>query len=118
MTIRVDDLVIPNFASTEEAVAWGEQQKPADLRVIIAVYKTLERIALTSTDLQRKLDYALEAQLVREAAEAVPAPPTPNHNPAPNRSGATTFPHDRPDSGATGSARIAPQQPIVRETSS
>ncbi len=71
--IRIDELVIPAFANTEEAVAWGEQQKPEDLRVIIAVYKTLEAISLTSTDLQRKLDYAVEAQLIREAAESIPA---------------------------------------------
>ncbi len=72
MTIRLDELLIPDFTGTEAALAWGAQQKPEHRPLLRAVYKSLERIALETTDLQRKANYATQAQFIREAAEMVP----------------------------------------------
>lgn len=110
MTIRLDDLVIPDFASTEEAEAWGRQQKPECRHLLRHLYGALTRIALNSTDLQRKLGYALQAQLIREACEAIPAADS-----------SQIFPHDcqdsRPHTEAHGQAQIPMNTPLVRETS-
>lgn len=72
MSLRLNDLVIPDFANTEQAEAWGAQQKPETRDLVRSVYKSFEKLSLESSDLQRRVEYATDAQLIREAWQVIP----------------------------------------------
>ena len=73
--VRTDikELRIPAFHSTEQAMEWGSRLTPAQRVALRAQHRALSKAALAANNLQRMVNLATQAQLMREAAEAVPA---------------------------------------------
>ena len=69
---RIKALVIPVFASTEQAVEWGSHLDFEQRATLVDIQRTVSNAALGERDLQRMVDLATQSQLMREAAQAVP----------------------------------------------
>jgi len=70
---NVKHLRIPAFHSTEQAMEWGSRLTPQERVALRAQHRALSKAALAAGNLQRMVNLATQAQLMREAAEAVPA---------------------------------------------
>ena len=70
---RVSELRIPAFTSTEQAMEWGSHLDPQNRAVLLERQRALSKSALAAGNLQRMVNLATQAQLMREAAEAVPS---------------------------------------------
>jgi hypothetical protein len=77
---RIKALVIPVFTSTEQAVEWGSHLDPEQHETLVDVQRTASNAALAERNLQRMVNLATQAQLMREAAQAflsqLPTPAT------------------------------------------
>lgn len=67
---RIKALVIPAFASTEEAMEWGSSLNSQEHETLLDVQRMSSNAALAEVNSQRMLDLATRSQLIREAAEA------------------------------------------------
>ena len=67
-------LVIPIFVSTEQAMEWGSYLNAKQHTTLIQTQCALCDAARSECDTERKLDLAMQSQLMREAGQAfVPA---------------------------------------------
>jgi len=77
---RIKALVIPVFTSTEQAVEWGSNLDPEQHETLVDMQRTANNAALSERNLQRMVNLATQAQLMREAAQAfrsqLPTPST------------------------------------------
>ena len=67
---RIKALVLPVFASTEQAVEWGSRLNAEQHATLMDVQRTASNAALTEPSLQRMVNLATQSQLMREAADA------------------------------------------------
>jgi len=63
-------LIIPIFLSTEHAMEWGSNLNAKQHFTLITVQNALSNAARVESNSQRKLDLAMQSQLMREAAQA------------------------------------------------
>jgi hypothetical protein len=76
---RIRALVIPVFASSEQAVEWGSHLNPEQHATLVDMQRTASNAALGERSLQCMVNLATQAQLMREAAQAFLAQlPTPS----------------------------------------
>ena len=77
---RIKALVIPVFSSTEQAVEWGSNLDPEQHETLVDMQRTASNAALGERNLQRMVNLATQAQLMREAAQGflsqLPTPST------------------------------------------
>lgn len=66
----VQELRVPTFSSTEEAMEWGSHLDAEKYAMLIEAQRSVRRAALVEFDLQRMVDLATQSQLMSEAAEA------------------------------------------------
>jgi hypothetical protein len=67
-------LLIPIFVSTEQAMEWGSHLSAKQHLTLVTVQRALSDAARTECNPQRKLNLAMQSQLMREATQAfVPA---------------------------------------------
>ena len=67
-------LIIPIFLSTEEAMEWGSRLDAKQRTTLTQTQCALSDAARNECDTERKLDLAMQSQLMREAGQAfVPA---------------------------------------------
>jgi len=66
---RIKALVIPVFSSTEQAVEWGSNLDPGQHETLVDMQRTASNAALGERNLQRMVNLATQAQLMREAAQ-------------------------------------------------
>ena len=67
-------LLIPIFLSTEQAMEWGSYLNAKQHATLIQTQCALSNAARSECDTERKLDLAMQSQLMREAGQAfVPA---------------------------------------------
>jgi len=66
----IKKLCIPIFVSAEQAVEWGSHLNAEQHATLVERQRELRNTALTEPDLQRMVDLATQAQLMREAAAA------------------------------------------------
>ena len=67
-------LLIPIFGSTEQAMEWGSRLNAKQHAILVKTQSALSDAACAECNLQRKLNLAMQSQLMREAAQAfVPA---------------------------------------------
>jgi len=66
---RIKALVIPVFSSTEQAVEWGSNLDPEQHETLVDMQRTASNAALGERNLQRMVNLATQAQLMREAAQ-------------------------------------------------
>jgi hypothetical protein len=69
---RIKALVIPVFASTEQAVEWGSHLNPDQRATLVDIQRTKSNAAVGEGNVQRMVHLATQSQLMREAAEASP----------------------------------------------
>ena len=69
---RIQAFVVPAFSSTEQAVEWGSHLDAAQHATLLDIQRTVNNAALIEPNLQRMVNLATQAQLMREAAEAAP----------------------------------------------
>ncbi|HWY39917.1 MAG TPA: hypothetical protein VNX27_03900 [Chthoniobacterales bacterium] len=69
---RIKALVIPFFASTEQAVEWGSHLNPDQRATLVDIQRTTSNAAVGERNVQRMVHLATQSQLMREAAEASP----------------------------------------------
>ncbi len=67
---RVQNLLIPTFVSTEQAMEWGSHLNLEQRAWLIKTQRALSNTALAECNLQRMVNLATQSQLMREAAEA------------------------------------------------
>jgi hypothetical protein len=67
---RIKALVIPVFTSTEQAVEWGSNLDPEQHETLVDMERTASNAALGERNVQRMVNLATQAQLMREAAQA------------------------------------------------
>ena len=67
---RITSLGVPMFVSTEQAMEWGSRLNAAEHLTLVDIQRTASNAARESGDLQRMINLATQAQLIREAAEA------------------------------------------------
>lgn len=73
-TSHQEELVIPIFVGTEQAMSWGSHLNAEQHTALVRTQRVLSKSALAEPNLQRMVDLATQSQLLREAAEAfVPA---------------------------------------------
>jgi hypothetical protein len=76
---RIKALVIPVFTSTEQAVEWGSNLDPEQHKTLVDMQRTASNAALGERNLQRMVNLATQAQLMREAAQTFSSQlPTPS----------------------------------------
>jgi hypothetical protein len=68
--VNDEELVIPMFANTEEAIRWGSHLNAAQHTTVIEIQRAVSAEALAEHNLQRMVNLATQSQLLREAAEA------------------------------------------------
>jgi hypothetical protein len=77
---RIKALVIPVFTSTEQAVEWGSNLDPEQHETLVDMQRTASNAALGERNVQRMVNLATQAQLMREAAQGyrsqLPTPST------------------------------------------
>lgn len=66
---RIQNLIVPAFVSTEEAMVWGSHLNP-EQRATLLDMRTVSNAARAEADPQRMVNLATQSQLMREAAEA------------------------------------------------
>lgn len=69
---RIKALVIPIFASTEQAVEWGLVLIPSQRATLVDIQRTASNAAVGEGNVQRMVHLATPSQLMREAAQASP----------------------------------------------
>jgi len=69
---RIKALVIPVFASTEQALEWGSRLNPEQRKTLEDIQRTASNAAVGETNVERMVHLATQSQLMREAAEASP----------------------------------------------
>lgn len=69
---RIKGLVIPVFASTEQAVEWGSHLNPEQRATLVDIQRRASNAAVGERNLQRMVNLATQSQLMREAAGASP----------------------------------------------
>jgi len=67
---RIKKLAVPDFVSTEQAIAWGSALNAEQRETLLHVQRTSSNAALVECNLQRMVHLATQSQLMREAAEA------------------------------------------------
>ena len=67
---RIQNLIVPAFVSTEEAMVWGSHLNPEQLATLLDMQRNMSNAARTEADPQRMVDLATQSRLLREAAEA------------------------------------------------
>ena len=70
---RIQNLIIPAFVSTEEAMVWGGHLNPEQRATLLDIHRSVSNAALAEADPQRKVNLATQSQMMREAAEAAPS---------------------------------------------
>ena len=65
-----EELVIPNFVSTEQAISWGSHLNAKQHTTLVKAQRALSENALSEPNPQRMVNLATRSQLLREAAEA------------------------------------------------
>jgi uncharacterized membrane protein YccC len=65
-----EGLVIPLFASTEQAMRWGSHLNAEQHTTLVKAQRALSQDALAEPNPQRMVNLATRSQLLREAAEA------------------------------------------------
>jgi hypothetical protein len=65
-----EDLVIPLFVSTEQAIRWGSHLNPEQHTTLVKAQQALSQDALSERNPQHMVNLATRSQLLREAAEA------------------------------------------------
>ena len=73
-TSHEEELVIPIFVSTEQAISWGSHLNTEEHTALVKTQRGLSKSALAERNLQRMVDLATQSQLLREAAEAFVPP--------------------------------------------
>ena len=68
--IDQEDLVIPPFVTTEQAITWGSHLNAEQHTTLVKAQRALSQDALSERNLQRMVNLATRSQLLREAAEA------------------------------------------------
>ena len=63
-------LLIPIFRSTEQAMDWGSHLNAKQHTMLIQTQCALSNAARSECNLERKLNLAMQSQLLREAAQA------------------------------------------------
>ena len=74
---RIQSLIVPAFASTEQAMEWGSHLNPEQLATLLDIHRNMSNAARAEADPQRMVNLATQSQLLREAAEA--AAPSDGH---------------------------------------
>src|SRR5437868_15432917 len=69
---RIQSLIIPIFASTEEAMAWGSDLNWEQRTTLLEIQRSASNAARAEADPQRMVNLATQSQLMREAGEATP----------------------------------------------
>jgi hypothetical protein len=69
-TSHQEELDIPVFISTEQAIAWGSHLSAEQHTKLVKTQRALSKNALAERNTQRMVDLATQSQLLREAAEA------------------------------------------------
>ena len=69
---RIKALVVPVFASTEQAMEWGSHLNAQQHATLVDMQRTASNAAREERNLQRMVNLATQSQLMREAAEAAP----------------------------------------------
>ena len=67
---RVKKLSIPTFVSAEQAMEWGSHLNAEQHASLVETQRALSYTAFAECSLQRKVNFATQSQLMREAAEA------------------------------------------------
>jgi len=70
---RINALVIPVFASTEQAVEWGSHLNPEQRATLADIQRTASNAALGERNVQHMVNLGTQSQLMREAAQAFPS---------------------------------------------
>ena len=65
-----EELVIPIFGSTEQAINWGSHLNAEQYTTLVNAQRALSKDALSEPNPQRMVNLATRSQLLREAAEA------------------------------------------------
>jgi hypothetical protein len=73
-TSHQEELVIPIFASTEQAITGGSHLNTEQHSTLVKTQRVLSKKALAARNMQRMVDLATQSQLLREAAEAFVPP--------------------------------------------
>jgi hypothetical protein len=68
--VNQEEVVIPVFGSTEEAIRWGSHLNAAQHATVTELQRALSSEALAEHNPQRMVTLATQSQLLREAAEA------------------------------------------------
>ena len=63
-------LIIPIFVSTEHAMEWGSNLNAKQHTTLTQTQCALSNAARSECDTERKLDLAMQSQLMREASQA------------------------------------------------
>jgi len=63
-------MLIPIFVSTEQAMEWGSRLNVKQHAALVKAQRALSDTALEECNSQRKLNLAIQSQLMREAAQA------------------------------------------------
>jgi hypothetical protein len=69
---RIKALVIPIFASTEQALEWGSHLNPEQRATLVDIQRTASNAAAGERNVERMVHLATQSQLMREAAQAFP----------------------------------------------
>jgi len=67
---RIDNLHVPAFVSTEQAIEWGSYLSAEQHDTLVDIQRTSSNAACAESNLQRMIDLATKSQLIREAAKA------------------------------------------------
>jgi hypothetical protein len=70
---RIQNLIIPAFVSTEQAMVWGSQLNPEQRATLLEIQRSVSNAARAEADPQQMVDLATQSQLMREAADAAPS---------------------------------------------
>jgi hypothetical protein len=73
-TSHWEELIIPVFTSTEQAISWGAHLNAKQHTTLVKTQRALSKNALAERNMQRMVDLATRSQLLREAAEAFVSP--------------------------------------------
>jgi hypothetical protein len=69
---RIQALIIPAFASTEQALEWGSHLDHEQRATLLDIQRSMSNAAHVEANLQHRVNLATQSQLMREAAGAFP----------------------------------------------
>ena len=69
-TNHQEELIIPIFISTEQAIRWGSHLNTEQHNALVKAQRALSKSTLAERNMQRMVNLATLSQLLREAAEA------------------------------------------------